>query len=124
MAVKITFALCGIAAALHLYTAIFKAQGDAVGFLAGLVVLSLAPYAVAAGLVRSHRSKWLGLGAAAAVLLADGIMHYRVFVAPPGSTAAIGLLVMPVWNLLVVGPAGAVLVWFVHRLLVDKPDWS
>ncbi len=117
---RLAFAACGAGVLLHLYTAIFKADGGVSAFLVGLVLISCAPYAIAALLARSRRGEVLGLGAAAASLVADLYMHYSVFVAPKGSTAALGLLFMPIWNLVVVGPAGAALLWIVHRLLADK----
>lgn len=114
----ITFALCGAGVALHFYTALFKAEGgmDAIAFLLGLLLWSCTPYAIAAALAGGHRAVW-GLGAAAACLAADLFMHYSVFVAPKGSTAALGLLFMPLWNLFVIGPVGALLCWLVQRVL-------
>ena len=116
-----TLALCGAGVALHLYTAVFKAEGGlgAVAFLIGLLLWSCTPYAIAALLARGRHAVW-GLGAAAACLAADLFMHYSVFVAPKGSTAALGLLFMPLWNLLVVGPAGALLCWLVQRVLGQR----
>lgn len=115
---NMALALCGAGVVLHLYTALFKAEGGmgASAFLVGLFLWSCAPYAIAALLARGRRV-WWGLGAAAACLAADVFMHYSVFVAPKGSTAALGLLFMPLWNLLVVGPAGALLFRLVHWAL-------
>lgn len=114
---NMALALCGAGVALHLYTALFKAEGGmgAIAFLIGLLLWSCAPYAIAALLAQGRRVLW-GLGAAAACLVADGFMHYSVFVAPKGSTAALGLLFVPLWNLLVVGPAGALLCWLAYRV--------
>jgi hypothetical protein len=98
----------------------FKAEGGAGTFLVGLVMLSCLPYAIAAVLALSRRGQVIGLGGAAAALLADIYMHYSVFVAPKGSTAALGLLAMPFWNLLVIGPAGAALLWLGFKLLAGK----
>lgn len=114
----IILALCGAGVALHLYTAVFKAEGGmaAIAFLIGLFLWSCTPYAVAAVLARGRRAVW-GLGAAAACIAADLFMHYSVFIAPKGSTAALGLLFMPLWNLLVIGPVGALLFWLVHRVV-------
>lgn len=113
---NVALALCGVGVVLHLYTALFKAEGgmDAIAFLIGLLLWSCSPYAIAALLARGRRVLW-GLGAAAACLAADVFMHYSVFVAPKGSTAALGLLFMPLWNLLVIGPAGALLCWLAYR---------
>lgn len=108
---KLALAICFTAVLLHLYTALFRAEGGAKAFLIGLVLLSFSPYVIAAALALSHRGKVLGLGGAAASILADIYMHYSVFVEPKGSTAALGLLAMPIWNLLAIGPAGAGLLW-------------
>jgi len=118
----VALATCGAGVLLHVYTATFKAEGGASAFLVGLVLMSCLPYAIAALLSWSSRGKLLGLGGAAASLLADISMYYAVFVAPRGSTAALGLLVMPIWNLVAVGPAGALLLWFGHMLLAGKHD--
>jgi len=117
---KLALAICCTGALLHLYTAMFKAEDGAKVFLIGLVLLSCAPYVIAAVLALSRRGQVLGLGGAAAALLADSYMHYSVFVAPKGSTAAVGLLAMPIWNLLAIGPAGAALLWLGFKLLADK----
>jgi hypothetical protein len=98
----------------------FKAEDGAKIFLIGLVLLSCTPYVIAAVLALSRRGKVLGLGGAAAALLGDIYMHYSVFVAPKGSTAAVGLLAMPIWNLLMIGPAGAALLWLGSKLLAGK----
>lgn len=113
-----SLALCGVGVALHVYTALFKAEGGvgAIAFLVGLFLWSCMPYAIAAALAW-RRKPVLGLGAAAACLAADLFMHYNVFIAPKGSTAALGLLFMPLWNLLAIGPAGALLFWLVSRAL-------
>lgn len=117
---KFTLTLSAAGILLHLYTALFLADGGLSWFLLGLAVLSCLPYAIAVALARIRRASVLSLGWAIASLLADLYMHYSVFVAPKGSTAALGLLFMPVWNLLVVGPAGAVLLWGCHRLLTRR----
>lgn len=117
--------LCSAGVALHLYTALFKAEGGsgAIAFLIGLLLWSSAPYAIAAVLARGRHVVW-ALGAAAACLAADLFMHYTVFFAPKGSTAALGLLFMPLWNLVVIGPAGALLCWLAHRILARKRGGS
>ena len=114
---KIALTICCTGALLHLYTALFRAEGGVNAFLIGLVLLSCSPYVIAAVLALSRSGKLPGLGGAAASLLPDIYMHYSVFVAPKGSTAALGLLVMPIWNLLAIGPAGAFLLWIVFKLL-------
>ncbi len=114
---KLALTICCTGVILHLYTAMFRAEGGANAFLIGLVLLSCSSYVIAAVLALSRRGRLLGLGGAAASLLADIYMHYSAFIAPKGSTAALGLLVMPIWNLLAIGPAGAVLLWIGFKLL-------
>jgi hypothetical protein len=97
--------------ALHLYTAAFEVEGGASAFLLGLVVFSVLPYAVAALLPRLRVSRVAASGYAFGALAGDAFMHYSAFVAPKGSTAALGLLFMPLWNLLLVGPAAALIAW-------------
>jgi hypothetical protein len=57
------------------------------------------------------------LGIAAGALLGDLLMHYWVFIAPAHSTAALGLLVMPLWNLMILSPIGALVVWGIDRFV-------
>ena len=112
---RAALATCGLGAALHAYTAPFKAEGGAPAFLAGLFVWSCLPYAVVALVATWGRQPVIAFGAALGALAGDLFMHYSVFVAPKGSTAALGLLFMPLWNLLLLAPAGAVLAWALAR---------
>ncbi len=96
---------------LHLYTFAFKADGSWSLFVLGLLGFSIAPYLVAWFLGRYQRAVGVGLGFAAAALLGDLYMHYSVFIEPKGSTAALGLLFMPIWNLLLLGPIGGLVGW-------------
>lgn len=118
---KIALSLCGAGVTLHAYTVTFKAAGDASAFLLGLLLVSCTPYAIAAALAWNRREV-LGLGAAAACLVADMFMHYSVFFAPKSSTAALGLLFMPIGNLVAVGPLGALLFWLGHKAVGAPAD--
>lgn len=117
---SVALALCAIGVALHLYTMAFKSSNGLNFFLIALFVWSCAPYALAAVLARGTRGQALAVGAAAACLVGDAVMHYEVFVAPKGSTAALGLLFMPLWNLIAIGPFGALLAWVARRLAADR----
>lgn len=101
---------------LHLYTVIFQADGGLSLFGMGLLAYSLVPYAVAAALARYPRTAVGATGFATGALAGDLYMHYLVFIAPMSSTAALGLLVAPFWNLVLLGPVGAVVGWAVVRL--------
>ena len=102
---------------LHLYTFAFKAEGGWSLFVVGLFAFSLTPYAVAVMLARFGRMASSALGFAAGALIGDLYTHYSVFIAPWGSTAALGLLFMPLWNLLLIGPLGALVGWAIARLI-------
>ena len=108
-------AACGLGVGLHAYTALFKAEGGFSAFLVGLVVWSCLPYAIAALVATRGRRPAIALGAALCALVGDVFMHYSVCVAPKGSTAALGLLFMPLWNLLLLAPAGAAVAWALVR---------
>ena len=101
---------------LHLYTFVFRADGIWSIFVLGLA-FSLTPYAVAAILAYFGRMASSALGFAAGALLGDLFMHYSVFIAPKSSTAALGLLFMPLWNLLLLGPIGMLFGWAIDRLI-------
>jgi hypothetical protein len=105
---------------LHTYTYAFKAEGGWSMFAAGLFAFSLTPYAASAILARFWRAPSSALGFAAGALIGDIFMHYSVFIAPKGSTAALGLLFMPVWNLFLLGPLGAFIGWACARAVIKR----
>ena len=102
---------------LHLYTFAAKADGGWSLFVVGLFAFSLTPYGVAAILARFGRMASSALGFAVGALIGDLYMRYSVFIAPKGSTAALGLLFMPMWNLLLIGPVGALVGWAISRFM-------
>jgi len=107
---------------LHIYTAVFKSQGGPSIFLLALGLASMIPYGLAYLVGTRSKTAAAGLGAACACLAGDLFMHYSVFVTPKGSTAALGLLFMPVWNLFLIGPSGAIVGWTIHRALQRADD--
>lgn len=111
--VTVGFIACGIL--LHVYTALFVAEGGFSGFSVGLVLWSWLPYALAGTLLK--RNAYAAAGAAVFVLAADALAFKLAFINPQGSTSALVLLFMPLWNLVLVGPIGAVLGWLVSKRL-------
>ena len=93
---------------LHAYTVLFLAEGAFGFFQIGIFFWSCLPYAIC---VVMWKYGWTAPAAFGATFAgaADLWMHYQVFVAPRGSTAALGLLFMPLWNLFIVVPLGALL---------------
>lgn len=105
---------------LHTYTALFVAEGGMSAFLVGLFLWSCLPYAIAGVLPFFRIRPGIAAGYAFGALLGDLFMHYSAFINPKGSTAALGLLFMPMWNLALLGPIGAVVAWVIHRRLAGK----
>ncbi len=106
--------LCG-GVGLHAYIALFESAKVATLFNAGLFSWSCLPYGAALALALLTRRPWAGIVAAALVLLVDVWTYYAVFVRPKGSTAALALLWMPLWNLIIVVPLGAAIGWLLSR---------
>lgn len=115
---KVAVALiCLAAASLHLGVMVFKSDPATreLPFLIGLWCWSMLPYLLGAGGWLWRGRPLLAMGAVVACIAVDGLMHHAVFHAPAGSTAALGLLVAPLLNLVVSLPAGSALAWLVAR---------
>jgi hypothetical protein len=115
---NIAIALGATGLGLHTYTALIKgnygARG-AIAFIAALWAWSLLPYAVGLFLSLKLSYHLQAVGWLIGVLMMDVGMYRAVFVHPHSSTAALGLLFMPGWNLVVFGPLGGLLGWMVSR---------
>ena len=113
----LTWLLCLCGVLLHIYTLGYWREGGKDIYQLGMLTsaLSCVPYLLVAVLACFRRGRTIGLGAAAAVLLADLFMHYSVYIDPRGTTPAIRLVFMPLYNLLLIGPAGGLLAWQFSR---------
>ena len=103
---------------LHAYVYLFESKGD---LNPGLSFYALIPYAVAALLGPFRAMAPAALGFALGTLAGDIYMYHQVFVSPKGPMAGYGLLIMPILNLLLLGPAGALLVWLCARF-ISRPS--
>lgn len=74
---------------------------------------SCLPYAVAVALAFAPRMQVAAAGFAAACLLADLYAHHALHRGPGTDSLLVALL--PLWNLLVIGPAGALVAWLLAR---------
>jgi hypothetical protein len=119
-AVVLTRVVCVLGVLLHAYQLSLASADAKPLFLAGLLIFSCLTYAIAWFLSRSKSWQLPGLGIALASLVADSFMHYSVFIAPKSSTAALGLLAMPFWNLLLTAPVGAGIGWLLARWLKQR----
>ncbi|MDN2696968.1 hypothetical protein O0882_11620 [Janthinobacterium sp. SUN073] len=105
-----------VGTSLHLITALFLANGGGIVFRTALCAWSLAPYLLLA--LALQRSKNCGalLAGALLMLLLDAHTYWSVFVAPQSSTAALGLLMAPLFNLFCMAPLSiAANMWLGHR---------
>ena len=101
----------GAGVLLHAYQALVASSGANTAFAFGLFLWSTVPFAIAAVMDRLGVNRFRAAAFAWASLLGSVYMHFAVFVQPTGSTAALGLLFMPLWNLLLIGPAGLLAAW-------------
>lgn len=104
---------------LHLYTGFFKSEGEFDTFLTILILLSCTPYLICLFLIFMKKEQLIILFGAALPLILDLFMHYTVFIRPNSSTAALGLLFMPIWNIIVFMPLG-LLIGFCLKKFVFK----
>ena len=105
------FVLCGLL--LHLKTAFLESSDPWSGFTIGLLLWSLLPYLVLE--LAGRKSSWGALCAAFVVFFADLYVHLGVFVWPGSSTAPLGLVAMPLWNLALFIPVS-----FLAGYLIEK----
>ena len=111
----VAWAVCAAAVVLHVVTAFVMSAGPVGAFTLQLFVFSCLPYLAMFVLATSLKQPIPGATGASAALVADAAMFWSVFVQPKGSTAALGLLFMPVWNLLAIAPAAAAMAFVVTR---------
>jgi hypothetical protein len=112
---RIAWVVCAAALALHAVTAFVMSAGPVGTFTLQLFAFSCAPYLAMLVLATPLKQPIPGAAGASAALLADAAMFWSVFIQPKGSTAALGLLFMPIWNLLVIAPAVAAVAFVFTR---------
>jgi thiosulfate reductase cytochrome b subunit len=101
----------------HLYVAFIGLQAAGPSaFLVGLLLWSLLPVAIGAGLAYSRFCPQ-GMGWLVATLGGSLWAIWVGVVQPKGSTASLIFLFMPLWNMVAVGPAGVLLATIGRRLL-------
>ena len=109
---------CVLGLALHVVT-FFKGVQASDGlslFGIGLLIWSWWPYLACLGLRLVRTLVWPVFLASLLALGADAFMFWNVFIDPKGSTAAIGLIFMPLWNMIVILPGGIAVGWAIGRL--------
>jgi hypothetical protein len=109
----LAFSFLAFGLLLHTYTSTVEATSFHVGFW----LWSLSPYIVAGVLLFQFRLPHASAGALVLPIIMDTGTFYSVFISPEGSTAALGLLIMPLWNLIIFVPAGGLLGWRLDKRL-------
>lgn len=109
-----------IGALLRTVVLLFQAPDRASSFAIGVLVFSLTPYAVAALLAYFPKTVPAALGYTVGVLVGDLFMMYSLFYGPQGQFTGLWFLIMPVVNLLGLGPVGALVSW-VGSKLIHRP---
>ena len=110
----------GAGLVLHTVALLIKAPDRTSSFFVGLLIFSLAPYAVAVLLASFRRTTAAALGFALGVLAGDLYLIYSVFVAPRGSMTGYFFFLMPALNLLALGPLGALVSWIGAKLIAGR----
>lgn len=117
---RVDIILLSLGVALHLYIVAVRSDGPFNAFAATLLAWGCLPYLVSASLPLFNRQPAVGTGALMAVLAGDAYAYYAVFIAPRSSTAPLAMLVMPLWNIVVLGPLGACVALVLARTFRSK----
>jgi hypothetical protein len=111
-----TFAGIAVRIGVGLYPLWENANGVDTGglaFLAGLTAFSCLPYGVTYFLTTTNATR--GAAAATAALAADLFGVYSGLIRPQGSTGALAVVFMPLWNLILIIPIAFVVSTFIQR---------
>jgi hypothetical protein len=105
------YVFVALALALHLYENLAKSSGL---FSYGWLIWALVPYSLVLALSCFASTRTAVIAGAVMALVIDAWTHYGVFIEPKGSTAALALIWIPLWNTIIVIP----LATFVARLIM------
>lgn len=95
---------------LHSYTLLSTLNSEHTVLSIGLMLVSILPYCICLILTLTNPGfYWVSFGGALAALVVDALTYHSVFISPQSSTAALGLLFAPLWNLFLFMPIGMVL---------------
>jgi hypothetical protein len=115
----IAVALLALGVGLHTYIWSFEASSFAIQYW----LLALVPYAASGILLFLFKRPHAAAGAMILPALLDVATFYSVFIDPRGSTAALGLILVPLWNIAIFAPIGAAIGWWVgYRIRITAED--
>jgi hypothetical protein len=93
---------------LHTYTNLFEAES----FSFGWWLWSLSPYLIRGLIFLIYKRPHATAGALIIPAILDAGNFYSVFIHPTSSTAALGMLFVPLWNLIIFVPVGTAVGWW------------
>jgi len=96
---------------LHTYEAALASAAFSLGFW----IWTLLPYFAGSLLLWGWNKPRAALGSLCLPIVFDLANHYAVFIKPESSTAALGMLFVPLWNLVLFVPIGGILGWLADR---------
>jgi hypothetical protein len=109
------YAVVLVAIVLHLYENLAKASG----FSYGWFVWALTPYVLVVALSSVPSTRTAAVAGGIVAVVVDAWTHYEVFIAPKGSTAALALVWIPLWNTLLFVPIAT---WITFLVLRQRPS--
>lgn len=109
-----------VAMCVHGYTALVNSDDGPSLFGAALFIWSMLPYGVGS-LIAMRSNALAGALAVLGSLVVDVLLYYSVFIEPESSTAALGLLFAPGFNLLIVLPVALLLGYLISRRSRPRP---
>ena len=118
---NIIYTLCIGGLILHLKTAFLESSEPTSSFSFILLGWSLIPYLL---IIVLRKASYGALCASVSVFLFDLFIHLEVFVWPGSSTAALGLLFAPLWNLVISLPLSFLAGHFIEKKLKMKTGLS
>jgi len=104
-----------IAIVLHSYEQWWEGGSSSDGISLAWLLWSLTPYALCLFVSAFPATRMPAVAGAVVALAFDSIAHYDVFVNPKGSTAALALVFVPLWNTIVFSPLAILIAWLVLR---------
>jgi hypothetical protein len=105
------FAIVAMGAALHAYEQLAKSPDPSVGWF----LWAMMPYAICVLVILLGKSGIPGAVGVSIAFALDVMTHNDVFLNPKGSTAALGLIFVPLWSSVVFAPVAMLIAWLVIR---------
>jgi hypothetical protein len=104
-------------ATLHSYTNFFASESPSLGWW----LWPLTPYLAGAVMLFLFKRPHATAGALLIPAILDAGNFYSVFIHPTSSTAALGMLFVPLWNLVLFVPLGGAIGWWIGRR-IERPS--